>query len=67
MTSKLSINGVQVGVDEGNLDDYIAVVAELIQYKEKETYYNCSYFTWFLYRRSFIDCVIPNWTGDFAY
>lgn len=67
MTSKLSTNGVQVGVDEGNLGDYMAVVAELIQYEGKETYHDCPCFTWFLHRRSFIDCVIPNWAGDFAY
>ncbi|KAL9632463.1 MAG: hypothetical protein Q9164_005307 [Protoblastenia rupestris] len=67
MTSKLSTNGVQVGVDEGSLGDHMAVVAELIQCEGKETYRNCPCFTWFLHRRSFIDCVIPNWAGDFAY
>lgn len=67
MTSKLGTNGVQVGLDEGNLGDYMAVVAELIQYEGKETYHDCPCFTWFLHRRSFVDCVIPNWAGDFAY
>jgi hypothetical protein len=56
-----------VGVDEGNLGDYMAVVAELIQYEGKETYHDCPCFAWFLHRRSFIDCVILNWAGDFAY
>ncbi|TVY35196.1 hypothetical protein LSUB1_G005388 [Lachnellula subtilissima] len=67
MTSKLSTNGVQVGVDEGNLGAYLAFVVELIQLEGKETYRDCTCFTWFLHRRSFIDCVIPNWAGDFAY
>lgn len=66
-TSKLGTNGVQVGVDEGNLGDYMAAVAELIQFEGKETYHDCSCFPWFFHRRSFIDCVIPNWAGDFAY
>ena len=49
MMSKLSTNGLQVGVDEGNLGDYMAVVAELIQYEGKETYHDCHCFTWFLH------------------
>lgn len=67
MTSKLSTNGLQVGVDGGNLGDYMAVVAELIQYEGKEAYHDCPCLTWFLRRRYFIDCVIPNWAGHFAY
>jgi hypothetical protein len=67
MTSKLSTNGLQPGVNGGNLGDYMAVVAELTQYEAKEPYHDCLCFTWFLHRRSFIDCIIPNWAGDFVY
>ncbi|KAG9236236.1 hypothetical protein BJ875DRAFT_457146 [Amylocarpus encephaloides] len=48
MSSKLSTNGVQVGVDEGNLGDYMAVFAELIKYEGRETYHNCPCFAWLL-------------------
>ena len=66
MTSRLSTNELQLGVDQGNLGDYMTAITELIQY-EKEAYRDCPCFAWFLRRRSFIDCVIPNWAGDFAY
>ena len=67
MTSKLSTNVLQLGVDEGNLDDYMTVFVELIQSEGKEAYHDCPCFAWFLQRLSFLDCVIPNWAGDFAY
>lgn len=56
-----------MAVDEGNLGDYMAAVVELIQHVGKETYHNCPCLNWFLYRRSFIGCVILNWAGDFVY
>lgn len=67
MISKLGTNGLQVGLDGGNLGDYMGAVAEIIQYEGKETYRDCPCFAWFLHRQSFADCVIPNWAGDFAY
>lgn len=67
MTSKLSKRRLQFGVDEGNLRDFIAVVVALIQHEGKEVYRDCACMTWFLHRQSFVDCIIPNWPGDFAY
>ena len=67
MTSVLSTNIMQVGVEAGNLGDFMAVIAELTQIEGKKTYHDCPCFTWFLHRRSFIDCVIPNWVGGFVY
>ncbi len=67
VTSKLGVNGVQVGLDSGNLGDFMAVVAELIKYLGKDTYHDCHCITWFLHHRSFKDLVIPNWAHDFQY
>ncbi|MAD85003.1 MAG: hypothetical protein CL912_18750 [Deltaproteobacteria bacterium] len=67
MISKLGTNGLQVGLDGGNIGDYMGAVAEIIQYEGKETYRDCPCFAWFLHRQSFADCVIPDWAGDFAY
>ncbi|EPE30438.1 HIT/MYND zinc finger-like protein [Glarea lozoyensis ATCC 20868] len=66
MISKMGIKGLQVGVDE-ELGNCLEVMAQLIQYERKDSYHDCPCFAWFLHRRSFIDCTIPNWAGDFAY
>ena len=67
MVAKLGTNALQLCADEGNLGDYMAIVAELVRYEGKEDFHNCPCLAWFLRRWSFIDCVIPNWAGDFAY
>lgn len=66
MTSKLRIKGVQVGVDKGNLGDYMEVFAELTQHNRKDSYCDCPCFTWFLDRRS-TGFEIPNWEVSYAY
>lgn len=66
MTSKLSTNGVQVGIDEGNLGDRMEIFAEWTQYDRKDSYCDCPCFTWFLGRRS-TGFEIPNWDASYAY
>lgn len=67
VTTKMGTNGLQVGIKEGDLGDYMAVIAELIQYEGTEAYHDCACFTWYFRRRSFVDCTIRNWAGDFVY
>lgn len=66
MTSKLSTNGVQVGVNGENLGDYMEVFADLTQRDRKDGYCDCPCFAWFLDRRS-TSFEVPNREASYAY